>query len=126
MKLENGKAEEILASLITEWQKEGDIDGKTVNETNLERLVKARLLAVKFFDGVKDAKFELDAPSRIHSNTSTGVTCSIIEYEREKDGSCEKAQILQELITLVDDFSVSPITPASLVLRFGIDGIWQE
>lgn len=126
MKFENGKAEEILANFLEEALKEGDIKGTKVNDANLQKLVEARMLAVKFFEGVEDAEFTLGVPSSIHSGTPTEVNCSVIEFERAKDGSSEKAELLQKLIALVDDFSIDPITPCSMTLRFGIDGIWQE
>jgi hypothetical protein len=50
----------------------------------------------------------------------------MIEFERTKEGSCEKAEQLQNLIETVDYFAISPVSPASIHLSFSISDVWTE
>lgn len=126
MKFEKGKAEKIVSSLISEWMKEGDIFGKTMNKANLQKFNDANIMAAKFFEDVPDVEFQFEVPAKNKSFVSTDIVCQIIEFERTKDGSSEKADLLQELMTTADYFAISPVSPASIHLSFSINDIWME
>lgn len=126
MKLTNGKAEVILANLITEWEKEGDIQGNKLNQSALARLTHSNWIVLQLFHDAPGASVTFETPKRTHSFTSTDVVCPILEFERSGDKPSKQAALMQELLRTVDYFSISPVSAVQMHLRFSVDGLWSE
>lgn len=112
-------AEETLMGAIDEWLKESDIDGKTVNQVNLERFNKANIMALKIFDDPQEIRFE--KPRQDLAYAQTMILYGSMDIEKSKNKT-----LYEEFIATVDDFSVSPINGRTVTIRFSVDDVWEE
>lgn len=112
-------AEEILAGAINEWLAESDIDGKTVNQVNLDRLNKANIMALKIFENPQEVEFE--KPRQDMTYAQTTFYCQEVDIERGKN-----KELFSEFVELVDGISFAAFDGRTIGVLFSVDNVWEE
>lgn len=116
-----GSSEKALLPLLDLWLREGDINGKTINQTNLDRLNKVNILSLLFFKKIKGIEFE--APNHARSFAQTFIRCEEFSIEDEK---AKNRKLFNELVATADEINVTTTANRQLLISIGVNNIWVE
>jgi len=107
--------------MIDESLEEGDINGTTINEGNLNRFLEANKIGYDLFKHANE--FNIEVKQNL-SFATTSVTCESVYFDTENPGQKE---LFQKFIGLVDFFSVSStMSPKEISVYFSVKNVWEE